>query len=93
MSGFKILTTVTESIFLLMADINELSEIGIATWLQIPEAKYTLMTLSPAIFFVSISSVIRGYFNGRQKMSATAKSQTVEQVFKTALTIKCNIES
>lgn len=56
-------------------------------WLQIPEAEYTLMTLSPAIFFVSISSVIRGYFNGRQKMSATAKSQTVEQVFKTSLTI------
>lgn len=45
------------------------------------------MTLSPAIFFVSISSVIRGYFNGRQKMSATAKSQTVEQIFKTTLTI------
>ncbi len=56
-------------------------------WLQIPEAEYTLMTLSPAIFFVSISSVIRGYFNGRQKMSATAKSQTVEQIFKTSLTI------
>lgn len=57
------------------------------SWLQIPEAEYTLMTLSPAIFFVSISSVIRGYFNGRQKMSATAKSQTVEQIFKTSLTI------
>ena len=57
------------------------------SWLQIPEAEYTLMALSPAIFFVSISSVIRGYFNGRQKMSATAKSQTVEQIFKTSLTI------
>ena len=57
------------------------------SWLQIPEAEHTLMTLSPAIFFVSISSVIRGYFNGRQKMSATARSQTVEQIFKTALTI------
>lgn len=56
-------------------------------WLQIEEAEMTLITLSPAIFFVSISSVIRGYFNGRQKMSATAKSQTVEQVFKTSLTI------
>ncbi|MGN1299117.1 MAG: oligosaccharide flippase family protein [Candidatus Scatovivens sp.] len=56
-------------------------------WLQIPEAKYTLMVLSPAIFFVSISSVIRGYFNGKQKMSVTAKSQTFEQVFKTSLTI------
>ena len=57
------------------------------SWLQIPEAEYTLMTLSPAIFFVSISSVIRGYFNARQKMSATARSQTIEQVFKTSLTI------
>ena len=56
-------------------------------WLLIPEAEYTLMALSPAIFFVSISSVIRGYFNGRQRMSATAKSQTVEQIFKTSLTI------
>ncbi len=56
-------------------------------WLQIPEAKFTLMVLSPAIFFVSISSVIRGYFNGKEKMSITAKSQTFEQVFKTSLTI------
>ena len=56
-------------------------------WLQIQEAKYTLMVLSPAIFFVSISSVIRGYFNGKQKMSITARSQTYEQVFKTSLTI------
>ncbi len=56
-------------------------------WLQIPECKYTLMVLSPAIFFVSISSVIRGYFNGKKRMSITAKSQTFEQVFKTSLTI------
>lgn len=56
-------------------------------WLEIQEAKYTLMVLSPAIFFVSISSVIRGYFNGKQKMSITAKSQTFEQIFKTCFTI------
>lgn len=56
-------------------------------WLEIPEAKYTLMVLSPAIFFVSISSVIRGYFNGKEKMSVTANSQTFEQIFKTCLTI------
>ena len=35
-------------------------------WLQIPEAEMTLVALSPAIFFVAISSVMRGYFNGRQ---------------------------
>lgn len=56
-------------------------------WLQIPEAEMTLVALSPAIFFVAISSVMRGYFNGRQNIKATARSQTIEQVFKTALTV------
>lgn len=56
-------------------------------WLQIPEAEYSLIALSPSIFFVSITSVIRGYFNGRQSLSTTAKSQSIEQVFKTLFTI------
>lgn len=55
-------------------------------WLQIPEAEMTLVALSPAIFFVSIASVMRGYFNARQNIKATARSQTIEQIFKTALT-------
>ena len=56
-------------------------------WLQIPEAEMTLVALAPAIFFVAISSVMRGYFNGRQSMRTTARSQTLEQIFKTLLTI------
>lgn len=56
-------------------------------WLEIPEAEYSLIALSPSIFFVAITAVIRGYFNGRQNLSVTAKSQTVEQVFKTVFTI------
>ena len=56
-------------------------------WLQIPDAEMTLVALSPAVFFVTIASVMRGYFNGRQKISIGAKSQTLEQVFKTLLTI------
>lgn len=55
--------------------------------LKIPEAELTLVALSPSIFFVSIVSVIRGYFNGMQKLKATANSQTLEQLFKTILTI------
>ena len=47
----------------------------------------TLVALSPAIFFVAIASVMRGYFNGRQSMKTTARSQTLEQIFKTLLTI------
>ena len=56
-------------------------------WLQIPEAEMTLVALSPAIFFVAIASVMRGYFNGRQYMKVSARSQTLEQIFKTVLTI------
>ncbi len=56
-------------------------------WLQIPESEMTLVALSPAIFFVAISSVMRGYFNGRQSMKITARSQSLEQIFKTVLTI------
>ena len=56
-------------------------------WLQIPEAEMTLVALSPAIFFVAISSVMRGYFNARQNIKATARSQSIEQLFKTSLTI------
>lgn len=56
-------------------------------WIQIPEAELTLIALSPAIFFVSISSVMRGYFNGRRSLKTTARAQTLEQIFKTVLTI------
>lgn len=55
--------------------------------LCVPEAEFTIKTLAPAIFFVSVSSVMRGYFNGRQEMEATSKSQTFEQIFKTILTV------
>ena len=50
-------------------------------------AKYTLMALSPAIFFVCISSVIHGYFLGFNDMKATGSSQVLEQFFKCSLTI------
>lgn len=56
-------------------------------WIQIPESELTLIALSPAIFFVSISSVMRGYFNGRRTLKTTARAQTLEQIFKTVLTI------
>lgn len=55
--------------------------------IQIPEAQISLEALSPAIFFVSITSVIKGYFNGRENLNVGANSQTVEQIFRTTITI------
>lgn len=42
-------------------------------------AYYALVTLSPAIFFVTILASYRGYFQGMQQMTPTAVSQIAEQ--------------
>ena len=55
--------------------------------LVISESTITLKILAPAIVLVAISSVIRGYFNGRSQMKATAYSQSIEQILKTSLTV------
>ena len=56
-------------------------------FLQIPEAEMALVALSPSIFFVSVIAVIKGYFNGRENITVTARSQSLEQIFKTLFTI------
>lgn len=55
--------------------------------IKMERAKYVLMALSPSIFFVCISSVIRGYFTGMNNMRATSTSQVIEQIFKCVLTV------
>ena len=45
-----------------------------------PGVKYTLMALSPAIIFVSMSAVLRGYFIGMENVSEYSKAQIIEQV-------------
>ncbi len=51
------------------------------------EIQYVMRALAPSIFFVCVSSVIRGYFQGLSDMNATSRSQILEQVFKSGLTI------
>lgn len=55
--------------------------------IEIPEATFSLKVLSPAVFFVAITSVIRGFCNGESQIYITAKSQFFEQVLKTVFTI------
>ena len=52
-----------------------------------PKIVYTLRVLSPAIFFVAVSSVIRGFFQGMKNMKATSTSQVIEQFIKCVSTI------
>lgn len=47
-----------------------------------PRAYYPILAVAPAIFFSSLMSVFRGYFQGHQSMMPTAVSQVVEQLFR-----------
>lgn len=54
----------------------------IAQWYGSPDANYAIMALAPTLFFISIESSLRGYFQGRSNMVPTATSQTIEAVTK-----------
>ncbi|WP_462412349.1 stage V sporulation protein B [Neobacillus sp. Marseille-QA0830] len=46
---------------------------------------YPLLAIAPAIPIIAVSSVIRGYFQGRQNMRPSALSQVFEQVVRITL--------
>ena len=56
-------------------------------YLHIKEAKLSIIALSPSIFLVSVISVLKGYFNGRESIKTTAKAQGIDQFANTILTI------
>ncbi|WP_234407863.1 putative polysaccharide biosynthesis protein [Anaerosinus massiliensis] len=47
-----------------------------------PRAYYSVAALAPAIFFVTLLASSRGYLQGWQRMTPTAVSQIVEQIFR-----------
>ncbi len=58
-----------------------------ANAIHYPRSNQVMMALAPSLFFVCISSVIRGYFTGMKNMTATSNSQIIEQILKCILTI------
>lgn len=52
------------------------------TVLHEPRTYYPILAIAPAIFFSSVMSVFRGYFQGHQWMIPTAVSQVIEQLFR-----------
>lgn len=91
----KVVGEITKNAFVLFSIVGILGSLFLASssqfiannLLNIPEARLSIMALSPAIFNVCIISVMRGYFNGINKIETTAKSQTIEQLIKTICTI------
>ena len=55
--------------------------------LNVPDVAYVMKVLSPAIVFVAMSAVYRGYFSGQQNMKPTSVSQTLEQLLNCILSI------
>lgn len=64
---------------LLLVGARPLVEKGL---LQDKRAYYALISVSPAIFIVSVMSAYRGFFQGMQTMVPTALSQLIEQLFR-----------
>ena len=57
----------------------------IVTLLKNPGAYYAMISIAPALLFVPIMAVFRGYFQGLQEMEPTALSQLAEQAVRVAI--------
>lgn len=65
------------------------SKVFATLYLEMPETEIILKILAPSIFILSISSVLKGYFNGKEKMDITAKALSIEQLAKAIITVVC----
>ena len=54
----------------------------ICRWIKSEDAFGCMVSIAPTLFFVCVSSAIRGYFQGHQKMLPTAISQLLEALGK-----------
>lgn len=54
----------------------------LSTMIGAGNTKYCIMAIAPTLFFICISSALRGYFQGYQSMLPTAISQLTEAVCK-----------
>lgn len=81
------------SVLLLILGISCSLTMGLAaSWLAKrvladPRAVLVIWALSPAIFFMSMLAVFRGYFQGKREMGLSAVSQIIEQAVRVGVAI------
>ena len=73
--AFVILGLVGTAIMLFGAD-------PLARLIGSPDARYCIMAIAPTMFFICLSSALRGYFQGFQQMGPPAVSQVLEALGK-----------
>lgn len=64
-----------------------LSDVLANNYLHISETKTSIIALCPSVFLVSLISVFKGYFSGRESIKMTARAQSLDQVTKTISTV------
>lgn len=76
------------SVFALIGAVGALSMMifarDIAAFVEVENAYLCALAISPTLFFICISSAVRGYFQGLGIMTVTAASQVIESVGKMA---------
>lgn len=82
--AFKLFTTIG---FVLSIGLFLSADFIATNILNVPDVAYVMKVLSPAIVFVAMSAVLRGYFSGQQNMKPTSVSQTLEQFLNCVLSI------
>ena len=55
-------------------------------YLHMKETQLSIIALSPSVFLVSIISVLKGFFSGREAIKNTANAQSLDQLIKTIST-------
>jgi stage V sporulation protein B len=80
----KKIVRVAMSIFLLIGGVCSLGMLLFAAQLadayKSPSSVYTIQAIAPSIFFLTVISALRGYYQGLSNMYPTAISQIIEHL-------------
>lgn len=92
LNQIKRIFRVTVTLFFLIGLFGMLLMFFGSSWystdvLKASPTKYSMMVIAPMLFFICISSAIRGYFQGFQQMLPTAVSELIEAFCKLAVGI------
>ena len=84
--NIKRIFKLTVLLFFVIGTLGMLSMIFGSRWfsqqIKIDESAYCIVAIAPTLFFICISSAMRGFFQGHQLMTPTAVSQVIEAVGK-----------
>ena len=82
---FQVFLVLMGVIGLLLSAICFFGAEGLSNFIKNPLAVTAVKAIAPAIFFVSVLSAYRGYFQGKQNMNPTALTEILEQIVRVAV--------